>query len=205
MTWARRIASPALAVGLAVGLIVGAAGCTDDQGPSTGAPSTSTPPGSGGTGDEAAGGVETTSTVARREVDTCASITADDLTGLGVPGLSVDQIQDVSGALQGAAQGGTGCLFSLGVDGGGSAGLTILSHPDGGAYFDATVARLAEAAPIPGLGDDARSGHDRPGSTIVITRRGSRVVEVRIGRDGVLDPNLLIAIAGLALEREDGP
>ncbi|MEZ5179748.1 MAG: hypothetical protein R2746_16115 [Acidimicrobiales bacterium] len=108
-----------------------------------------------------------------------------------------------SGALQGAAQGGTGCLFSLGVDGGASAGLTILSHPDGGAYFDATVARLAEAAPIPGLGDDARSGHDRPGSTTVITRRGSRVVEVRIGRTRRPRPQLLIAIAACARTRTD--
>ncbi len=152
------------------------------------------------TGPDATGAANTPSV---EDVGTCASITAPDLAGLGVEGLAVAAIQDVTSVLQGQAQGGTGCWFSLTRGGGSSVGLTILSHPDGGAYFDSAVGRLGAAEPIPGLGDDARVGSDSPGSTTVITRRGSRVIEVRIGRPDVLDRNLLIAVAGLALERED--
>ena len=197
----------AVAAALVAALALGAAACTDDGGPSTAGATSSTSTTAAGAGQGAAGDPGgTTSTAPRaRDVGTCASITAPDLTGLGVEGLTVAQVQDVSDVLQGPAKGGTGCWFSLAVAGSGSANLTVLTHPDGGAYFDAAVARLSKAEPIPGLGDDARTGSDAPGSTTVITRRGPLVVEVRIGRDGVLPPNLLIAIAGLALEREDQP
>lgn len=201
MNRSRRIASAALA-----GVVVlGAAACTDGGGPSTGAATTSSP------ASTAAGGATPGATAPGntappgRAVSTCASLTAPDLTGLGVEDLAVARIEDVSAVLAGPAAGGTGCLFSLTAAGGGSGNLTVLVHPDGGAYFDATVARLADAEPIPGLGDDARTGSDGPGATTVITRRGPLVVEVRIGRQGIFDPNLLIAIAGLTLEREDGP
>lgn len=190
---------------LAAALVLGAASCSNDDPATIGPALTTTTAPAAAPGADDDGPTTTAFTPIARNVGTCASITAPDLTGLGVDGLTVANVQDVSDVLQGQAQGGTGCLFSLTTEGAGSAGLTILAHPDGGAYFDATVARLTGAQPVPGLGDDARSGSDSPGSTTVITRRGPLVVEVRIGRPDVLDPNLLIAVAGLALEREDQP
>ena len=194
----------ALAV-LAAGLVLGTGSCSNGEGADIGAGTTSSVPAGaaapGATGPSPTGSPSNTPSV--KDVGTCASITAPDLTGLGVEGLAVDAVQDVTSVLQGQAQGGTGCWFSLTRGGGSSVGLTILSHPDGGSYFDSAVARLDGAEPIPGLGDDARVGADTPGSPTVITRRGARVIEVRIGRPDVLDRNLLIAVAGLALERED--
>lgn len=196
----RRLGPAALIV---AGLVLGAASCSNDDGPSTGATTTTAAPAAAGaTGP---GEAVDANRPEVRDVGTCASLTAPDLTALGVQGLAVAAVQDVTSVLQGASQGGTGCWFTLTKEGAGTVGLTVLSHPDGGAYFDAAVARLDGAQPIPGLGDDARTGSDSPGSTTVITRRGPLVIEVRIGRPDVLDPNLLIAVAGLALEREDQP
>lgn len=191
-----------LAALLTASLAVGPLACSDDGGATIG-PAPTTRAASAPAPSSADGATTTTVAPSARNVGTCASITAPDLTGLGVEGLTVTAVQDVSDVLQGPARGGTGCWFSLAGDGGESASLTVLAHPDGGVYFDATVARLTGAEPVPGLGDDARVGSDTPGSTTVITRRGPLVVEVRIGRPDVLDRNLLIAVAGLALERED--
>ncbi len=197
---------------LALGLVLGPVACGNDGGSTIGpAPSTTVAPGpavSKADGEAAAATSTSTSTpgtvaTKARDVGTCASITAPDLTGLGVEGLTVGAVQDVSDVLQGPARGGTGCWFSLTKDGTGTASLTVLAHPDGVAYFDSKVARLTDAEPVPGLGDDARVGIGTPGSTHVITRRGTLVVDVEIGRPDVIDRNLLIAIAGLALERED--
>lgn len=195
----------AVAAALVAALALGVAACTDDGGPSTAGAASSTSTTAAGAGQGAAGDPGgTTSTAPRaRDVGTCASITAPDLTGLGVEGLTVGAVQDVSDVLQGPARGGTGCWFSLTKDGTGTASITVLAHPDGVAYFDSKVARLTDAEPVPGLGDDARVGIGTPGSTHVITRRGTLVVDVEIGRPDVIDRNLLIAIAGLALERED--
>ena len=160
----------------------------------------------GGKADQAAARSTTTVTKVAKTVTRCGGLSAADVTSLGVSGLKVVKIQDVSDVLQGPARGGQGCWFDLRrTDGKATdrASLTVLVHPKGDAYFQAATSKAAGSVAIPGLGDSAyyvAPTKDSPKAT-VIARRGPLVVETEIGNSKLLGQDLLIALTGLALER----
>ena len=184
-----RIPSVTLAAALALAVVL--TGCSHDK---------------GSDGGDAVGTSTTTTQVVSKRVSSCGGLTAKDVDGLGVPGLKVLKLENVSAILQGPARGGHGCWFDLrrSVDKTTDrAGLTLLVHPTGGSYFDAAVARAPDKVAIPGLGDRAfyiGPTKDSPKAS-VIAQRGPLVVEAGIGNSALLSKDQLIATTGLALER----
>jgi len=184
----RRI--PSLTFGAALALCLILTGCSHDK----------------DDGGAAAASTTTTTVVAAKRVASCGGLTAKDVNGLGVPGLKVVHLQNVSSIMQGPARGGQACSFDLRRTVAKTterASLNVLVHPTGGTYFDAAIARAPEKQAIPGLGDTASyvgPTKDSPKAS-VIAKRGPLVVEAEVGNSTLLGEDQLIAITGLALER----
>lgn len=184
----RRAAASALALALTFVLVVGCSKDSDD------------------TGRDAGAAVAKATTTLVPTVDRCGGLSDPDIDQLGISGLEVVKIQDVSTVLQGPARGGHGCWFDLKRKVGKKSertSLTVLVHPTGQSYIDAAKAKPGTTTPVPGLGEEAFTvGPTKDSRAItVITRRGPLVVEAEIGDADVMSRDLLIAIAGLALER----